>query len=140
MSAKEQTEFDVEALKRAFEANEADKVLQFYSSDLEHIEIDADAPPKTPRKSGTDYIVAAIEGAAQAGIKLRLENPVVGEDRDADAVRGVVRRYRERLEAERAPCGRPVHRGRGLPGARRAVMARPAPGGGQGRGEQADRC
>ena len=83
MSAKGQTEFDIEALKRAFEANEANKVLQFYSSDLEHIEIDADAPPKTPRKSGTDYIAAAIEGAAQAGINLRLENPVVGEDRAA---------------------------------------------------------
>ena len=83
MTAKERTQFDIEALKRAFEANDAEKVLEFYSSDLEHIEIDAGAPPKSPRKTGAEYIANAIEGAAQAGIKLRMENPVVGEDRAA---------------------------------------------------------
>ena len=83
MTAKEQTQFDIEALKRAFEANDAEKVLEFYSTDLEHIEIDAGAPPKSPRKTGAEYIANAIEGAAQAGIKLRMENPVVGEDRAA---------------------------------------------------------
>ncbi len=83
MTAKERTQFDIEALKRAFEANDADKVLEFYSSDVEHTEIDAGAPPKSPRKTGAEYIANAIEGAAQAGIKLRMENPVVGEDRAA---------------------------------------------------------
>src|SRR5438132_1352318 len=75
MSAMAQAQFDIEALKRAFEAREAGKVLEFYSSDLEHIEIDAGAPPNSPRKSGTEYIGNAIEGAAQAGITLHMENP-----------------------------------------------------------------
>ena len=83
MSAMAQAQFDIEALKRAFEAREAGKVLEFYSSDLEHIEIDAGAPPNSPRKSGTEYIGNAIEGAAQAGITLHMENPVVGENRAA---------------------------------------------------------
>src|SRR6266536_4539966 len=78
-----QTRFDIAALTRAFEALEADKVLEFYSSQLEHIEIDAGAPPRSPRRSGTAYIGQAIEGAAQAGIKLHMENPVVGDDRAA---------------------------------------------------------
>ena len=77
MSAMAQAQFDIEALKVAFEAREAGKVLEFYSSDLEHIEIDAGAPPNSPRKSGTEYIGNAIEGAGQAGITLHMENPVV---------------------------------------------------------------
>ncbi len=44
-------QFDIEGLKRAFEAGEADKVLEYYSDDLEHIEVDDSAPPKSPRKS-----------------------------------------------------------------------------------------
>ena len=78
-----ETRFDIEGLKQVFEAGEADKVLEFYSNDLEHIEVDEGAPPKSPRTSGADYIRNAIEGAAQAGIKLRMENPVVGQDRAA---------------------------------------------------------
>ncbi len=76
-------QFDIEGLKRAFEAGEADKVLEYYSDDLEHIEVDDSAPPKSPRKSGAEYIRNAIEGAAGAGIKLRMENPVVSSDRAA---------------------------------------------------------
>ena len=83
MTAKAQTQFDIEALKRAFEAHQVDKVLEFYSSDLDHLEIDAGAPPKSPRRSGIDYLGDAIQGAAQAGIKLHMENPVAGEDRAA---------------------------------------------------------
>jgi hypothetical protein len=75
--------FDIEALKRVFEAGDASKVLEFYSNDLEHIEVDDGAPPKSPRKTGIAYIADAIEGAAQAGIKFRMENPVVGDDRAA---------------------------------------------------------
>ena len=83
MTAKSQAQFDIEALKRAFEAHQVDKVLEFYSSDLDHLEIDAGAPPKSQRRSGIDYLGDAIQGAAQAGIQLHMENPVVGEDRAA---------------------------------------------------------
>jgi hypothetical protein len=77
------TQFDIEALKRALEARNPDQVLTFYSDDLEHLEIDAAAPPKAPRKTGIDDIRTAIEGAAQHGVALHLENAVVGRDRAA---------------------------------------------------------
>ena len=83
MDATAQTRFDIDALKEAFEAGDVDKVLEFYSQDLEHIEIDAGAPPKSPRTSDFEHIGTALRGAVQAGIKLRMENPVVGEDRAA---------------------------------------------------------
>src|SRR6266542_10872 len=79
----EESQFDMERLRQAFEAGDVDEVLKFYAEDLEHIEVDDGAPPRSPRRTGTDYIRSAIAGAAQAGIKLRLENPVVGADRAA---------------------------------------------------------
>jgi len=86
MSAEAHSQFDMEAFKSAFEANEVDKVLAFYSSELEHVEIDAGAPPGSPRTSDREHIGNALSGAAQAGIKLRLENPVVGGDRAAGTI------------------------------------------------------
>ena len=76
-------QFNIEGLMQAFEAGDADRVLEFYATDFEHIEIDAEAPPASPRRTGADYIRGAIEGAAQAGIRFRLENLVVGGDRAA---------------------------------------------------------
>lgn len=78
-----QTRFDLEALKRALEARDAARVLAFYSEDLEHLEIDAAAPPKAPRKTGIDYIGAAIQGAANGGVTLSMENLVAGDGRAA---------------------------------------------------------
>lgn len=83
MNATADTRFDIDALKDAFEAGDVDKVLGFYSQDLEHIEIDAGAPPKSPRTSDLEHIGTALRGAVQAGIKLRMENLVVGADRAA---------------------------------------------------------
>ena len=79
----EQSQFDMEGLKKAFEDGDVDGVLEFYAEDLDHIEVDEGAPPKSPRRTGADYIRSAVGGATQAGIKLRLENPVVGTDRAA---------------------------------------------------------
>jgi len=72
-----------QALSDAFEALDVDALKQFYKSDVEHTEIDAGAPPRSPRTSGWDYIAGAVAGAAQAGIKIHLNNPVLGEDRVA---------------------------------------------------------
>ncbi len=83
MNAAAQTQFDIDALKRAFESGDVDKVLEFYSEDLEHVEIDADAPPGSPRASGFAHIGDALRGAVQAGIKLHIDNPVAGERRAA---------------------------------------------------------
>src|SRR5437763_6666746 len=74
----EESQFDMEGLKKAFEAGDVDGVLEFYAEDLDHIEVDEGAPPRSPRRTGADYIRSAVAGATQAGTKLRLENPVVG--------------------------------------------------------------
>jgi hypothetical protein len=86
MNATAETSFDIDALKQAFEASDIDKVLEFYSSDLEHIEIDAGAPPKSPRTSDFQHIVNALRGAAQAGIKLGMDNVVAGASRAAATI------------------------------------------------------
>ena len=75
--------FDFEGLKRAFEAGEPEGILEFYSPDLEHIEVDQDAPPTSQRTSGFEEIRRAFEGIAQAGMRLRIDNQVIGEDRAA---------------------------------------------------------
>jgi hypothetical protein len=83
LTTERQTSFDIAAFKRAFEANEVDKVLTFYADRLEHVEIDAGAPPKTPRTSDKSHLHDALEGAAQGGVKLHMDNPLVGSDRAA---------------------------------------------------------
>jgi len=70
--------FDMDTYKKVFEARDVDRILEFYSTDLDHIEIDQEAPPKSPRKSGFKDIREAFEQIAQSGIKLRIDNPVVG--------------------------------------------------------------
>jgi hypothetical protein len=81
------TKFDIEALARAFESGDAGDVLAFYTHDHEHIEVDSDAPPNSPRtKRGEEaeqYIRDVFGMMASNGIKVRLENPVVGEKRAA---------------------------------------------------------
>ena len=83
MNAVAETRFDIDALAQAFEAGDVEKVLQFYSPDVEHVEIDAGAPPRSPRTSDFEHIGNALRGALQAGIKLRMENLVAGADRAA---------------------------------------------------------
>jgi hypothetical protein len=83
MTTQAHTQFDIDALRRAFEANEVDTVLTFYADRLEHIEIDAGAPPKSPRTTDKKQLRGALEGAAEGGIRLHIDNPLVGQDRAA---------------------------------------------------------
>ena len=78
-----ETRFDIGALKQAFEAGDVERVLEFYSPGLEHLEIDAGAPPKTPRTSDFEHLGNSLRGVAQAGIKLKMENVVAGAERAA---------------------------------------------------------
>ena len=71
--------FDINAFKKSFEALDVDEIMTYYSPNFEHIEIGADAPPKSPRKSGAAEIRGAFEGIRKAGMKLHLENLVVGQ-------------------------------------------------------------
>ena len=83
METNTRASFDIAALKRAFEANDVDTVLTFYADRLEHIEIDAGAPPSAPRRTDSAHLRTALEGARQGGVKLHLDNPLVGPDRAA---------------------------------------------------------
>jgi hypothetical protein len=75
--------FDMQTFKDAFEDNQVERVLTFYADALEHIEIDAGAPPNAPRSTDKDHLRAALEGAIQGGVKLHIDNAVVGADRAA---------------------------------------------------------
>jgi hypothetical protein len=87
MSQQTATKFDIDALARAFDTGDVEDVLAFYTDPHEHVEIDADAPPNSPRtRTGADavqYMHDAFEMMANNGVKIRLENPVVGEERAA---------------------------------------------------------
>ena len=78
--------FDIAAFKEAFEAVDTEAILGFYADDLEHVEIDAEAPPRSPRVSGKDALGQAFAGIAQAGIKLSLDNALSSEERAAGTI------------------------------------------------------
>ena len=77
------TKFDIDAFKKAFEEGDVNTALTFYSDALEHVEIDAGAPPKAPRTTGVDYIRSALLGAREGGVRLHLDNAIVSGDHAA---------------------------------------------------------
>jgi len=79
METSDKVAFDINAFKKSFEALDVDKIMTYFSPNLEHIEIGNGAPPKSPRKSGAAAIRGAFEGIRKAGMKVHLDNPVVGE-------------------------------------------------------------
>ena len=83
MNASAPSAFDIDGLKGAFAAGDVDGVLGFYSKDLEHVEIDAGAPPKSPRTTDFEELGKKLRGAAEAGIKLSIDNTFVAGDRAA---------------------------------------------------------
>ena len=83
MNAATHTTFDIDGLKGAFAAGDVDGVLGFYSKDLKHVEIDAGAPPKSPRTTDFEELGKKLRGAADAGIKLSVDNTLVAGDRAA---------------------------------------------------------
>jgi len=83
MNAPTHTTFDIDGLKRAFAAGDVDGVLAYYSKDLEHVEIDAGAPPNAPRTTDFEELGNKLRGAAQGGVKLSIDNTFVADDRAA---------------------------------------------------------
>ena len=77
---------DVAAFKEVFEAVDTDAILGFYADNVEHVEIDAESPPRSPRVSGKDGLRQAFAGIAQAGIKLHLDNALSSEERAAGTI------------------------------------------------------
>ena len=81
------TRFDFDALARAFEVGDAEAVLGFYADDHEHIEIDSDSPPSAPRTrvgaEAAEFMRSDVGYMATNGIKIGLDNRVVGDERAA---------------------------------------------------------
>lgn len=83
MTTKTQKTFDIEALKRAYEQWDVETLRELYAEDCEQIEMDHVTPPSAPRRRTRADLEGIFESAPKNGVKIRIDNPVVGEDRAA---------------------------------------------------------
>jgi ketosteroid isomerase-like protein len=83
MAAQPQTRFDFDLLKRSFESWDLEPLLDLYDDDCEQLEMDEATPPAAPRVRHKDDLRQIFQNGRNAGVKISVENPVVGEDRVA---------------------------------------------------------
>jgi ketosteroid isomerase-like protein len=83
MSAQAQTRFDIGLLKQSFEGWDLETLLDLYDDDVEQIEMDEVTPPAAPRVRHKDELRQIFENGCKAGVKVTLDNAVVGDDRVA---------------------------------------------------------
>jgi ketosteroid isomerase-like protein len=83
MTAPTQTRYDIDLLKRSFESWDLDQLRELYHEDVEQIEMDEVTPPADPRRRNKAELMQIFENGCNAGVKISLDNPVVGEDRVA---------------------------------------------------------
>jgi ketosteroid isomerase-like protein len=81
MSAQTQTRFDFDLLKRSFESWDLDSLLALYDDDVEQIEMDEVTPPAAPRTRHKDDLRQIFQNGCNAGVRISVDNPVLGEDR-----------------------------------------------------------
>jgi ketosteroid isomerase-like protein len=83
MSAQTQTRFDIDLLKRSFEGWDVETLLGLYHDDCEQLEMDDVTPPAAPRIRHKDELRQIFENGSRAGVKISVDNPVVGDERAA---------------------------------------------------------
>jgi SnoaL-like domain len=83
MSAQTQTRFDFDLLKRSFESWDLEPLLALYDDDVEQIEMDEVTPPAAPRVRSKDELRQIFQNGCNAGVRIIVENPVIGDDRVA---------------------------------------------------------
>jgi ketosteroid isomerase-like protein len=83
MTAQTQTRFDYDLLKRSFESWDLEPLLGLYAENVEQIEMDEVTPPAAPRVRHKDDLRQIFENGCKAGVKISVDNGVVGEDRMA---------------------------------------------------------
>jgi ketosteroid isomerase-like protein len=83
MSAQTQTRFDFDLLKRSFESWDLEPLLALYDDDCEQIEMDEVTPPAAPRVRHKDELRQIFENGCRAGVKIGVDNAVLGDDRVA---------------------------------------------------------
>jgi hypothetical protein len=81
MTAQTQTHFDFDLLKRSFETWDLETLSGLYHEDLEQIEMDDVSQPAAPRVRTKAELWQIFERGCQAGVKIGVDNPLVGEDR-----------------------------------------------------------
>jgi ketosteroid isomerase-like protein len=83
MSAQTQTRFDYDLLKRSFESWDFETLLGLYDDDVEQIEMDEVTPPASPRVRGKAELRQIFENGCKAGVRISVDNPVLGDERCA---------------------------------------------------------
>ena len=87
MTVETSTRFDLEALRRGYEEWDIDALLALYADDVELIQIDRDNPPSSPRvRHGKEVFKGMFEHCAAAGVRVTVEDAVVGDDRAAATI------------------------------------------------------
>jgi ketosteroid isomerase-like protein len=82
MATETTTGFDLDALRRAIEAHDADAVIAFYADDAEVSVIDKGAPPSSPRVlRGKDEIAAQWRDVLARDMTHDIQQEVVGPER-----------------------------------------------------------
>jgi hypothetical protein len=83
LSAQTQTRFDLGLLKRSFESWDLETLLGLYDDEVEQIEMDEVTPPASPRVRTKDELRQIFQNGCNAGVRIRVDNPVLGDDRVA---------------------------------------------------------
>jgi len=87
MTVTSSTTFDLEALKRGYEAWDIEALLALYAEDVELIQIDRDNPPNSPRvRHGKQVLEGMFGHCAAAGVKATVENMIAGPHRAAATI------------------------------------------------------
>jgi len=87
MTAKTETEFDIDTFKRAYEEWDVESLLGLYADEVELIQIDRDNPPNSPRtRTGKEVFRGMFEHCAAVGVKATVENAFAEGDRAAATV------------------------------------------------------
>jgi ketosteroid isomerase-like protein len=87
MTVDTSTTFDLETLKRGYEAWDIDALLALYAEDVKLIQIDRDNPPSSPRtRHGKDVVRGMFEHCAAAGVRATVEHAVAGPRRAAATI------------------------------------------------------
>jgi ketosteroid isomerase-like protein len=87
MTVTTSTSFDIDTLKRGYEAWDVEALLALYADDVELIQIDRDNPPSAPRaRHGKEVFRGMFEHCAGAGVRATVENAVADQQRAAATI------------------------------------------------------
>ena len=78
------TGLDLEAIKSAIHNGGVAGLTEYLTDDVEFTQIDQRTPPATPaRRTGRDALIALAEDLERRGIRMRVDDGFIAEDRGA---------------------------------------------------------